>query len=202
MTTLATGSSVTLTVGDNGYVVVATNGGFATVAATPTGGAVQTVSLGPSPERRKFGPYSEGASVALTNVSCASLDYDYNAADSGLTSTEAATVRALMSGGGNTYIRWCCPGKDTSGTLFKDVSGRGNDATIDASNSAPFAVDNRLSTVVHASAGGVTQSLAASAADFATDSIIQAVAFTNEDPAASEVLFSWGSAAADERCEK
>lgn len=109
---------------------------------------------------------------------------------------DAAYSLSSVSGGGNTYIRWCIPGRDTSGTLFKDTSGRGNDATINASNTTPFAVDNRISTIVHASAGGVTQSLPASLCDFSTDSILMAVSVTNEDPAASEALFSWGAGGA------
>jgi len=109
------------------------------------------------------------------------------------TTAQAASVQALASGAGNTFVRWCIPGKDTSGTLFKDVSGRGNDATIDANNGTPFAVDNRISTVVHASAGGVTQSLAATLCDFLTDSVIMCASVTNEDPAGNESIMSFGA---------
>lgn len=98
-----------------------------------------------------------------------------------------------VPGDGNTFIRWCIPGRDFAGTVFKDASGKGNDATIDASNTGAFAVDGRASTVVHGSAGGITQSLAASLCDFATDSIILAVAVTRADPGASESIFSWGA---------
>jgi hypothetical protein len=101
-------------------------------------------------------------------------------------------LSSLVSGAGNTYNRWCIPGKDSTGTLFKDASGAGNDGTIDASNSGPFAVDNRISTIVHASAGGVTLPLAAGDMDFTTDSAILAFMMTNEDPAGSEVVASWG----------
>ena len=94
MTTLAQGSNVTLTVGDNGYVNIATNGGQATVSVTPTNGSTSSVSLGPYPERRKFGPYSEGASVNVVNQSCASLDYDYNAADGGVPPYLASSLMA------------------------------------------------------------------------------------------------------------
>ncbi len=104
------------------------------------------------------------------------------------------SIPAPVSGGGIEYIRWCIPGKDTSGTLFKDVSGRGNDGTIDASNTTPFAVDNRISTIVHASAGGVVVPLAAiSSMSFLTDSFVMAFAMTAEDPVGSEIIASFGS---------
>ncbi len=108
--------------------------------------------------------------------------------------TDGARNQFPVSGGGTEYIRWCIPGKDTTGTLFKDVSGRGNDATIEASNTTPFATDNRISTVAHASAGGVVVPLAAiSAMSFLTDSFIMAFAMTAEDPAASESIASFGA---------
>ena len=66
---------MTLSVGDGGYVSVATNGGMASVTVTPTGGSASTVNLGPLPVRQRFGPYSEGASIVLGN-STAVLDYD------------------------------------------------------------------------------------------------------------------------------
>lgn len=101
MTTLSQGSSATITVGDNGYVSVATNGGFASVVITPTVGSVQTISIGPSPWRQKFGPFTEGASVVLSNQSCGAFDYDYNAADGGLTAAQVAATQALVSVAGN-----------------------------------------------------------------------------------------------------
>lgn len=104
-----------------------------------------------------------------------------------------AAISGVASGAGNTYIRWCIPGKDTSGTLFKDTSGRGNDATIEASNATPFAVDNRMSTVVHGTAGGVAVGLAAASCNLATDSFLMAFCVTNEDPAAYEVIAAFGA---------
>lgn len=76
MSSLAIGQSVTISAGDGGSVVVSTNGGIATVAVTPYGGSAQTYTLGPTPDRRRFGPYSEGASVVVQNVSCPSMDCD------------------------------------------------------------------------------------------------------------------------------
>ena len=75
MTSLATGSSVGLTLRDTGIVNVATNGGVASVTVTPTGGAAQLTNIGPMSERRSFGPYSEGAQVTIANQSAA-LDFD------------------------------------------------------------------------------------------------------------------------------
>jgi len=77
MTTLAAGSSVSLTLANNGFLEVATNGGFGSVTITPTGGSAVTESWGPSPFRKKYaGPYPEGATVTLTNASSASFDYE------------------------------------------------------------------------------------------------------------------------------
>jgi lysophospholipase L1-like esterase len=76
MTTLAIGSSATCTPRDGGTIAIATNGGFGSVVVTPTGGAASTVNFGPAPIRQIFGPYSEGASIVITNASCNSLDYD------------------------------------------------------------------------------------------------------------------------------
>lgn len=95
--------------------------------------------------------------------------------------------------GSDSYIRWCIPGRDVAGTTFKDVSGAGNDGLIDANNSTPFAIDSRISTVVHASAGGVSLAVGAGDMNFVTDSAILAFAMTNEDPAGSEVVASWGA---------
>lgn len=76
MTALAIGASITVAVRDGGTVAIATNGGFGTVTSTPAVGAAVTTSFGPEPVRRVFGPYSEGASVTVTNNSCNAFDYD------------------------------------------------------------------------------------------------------------------------------
>lgn len=99
-------------------------------------------------------------------------------------------VRRLGSDG---YIRWCIPGRDTSGTLFKDISGAGNDGVIEANNAAPFAVDARMSTAAHASAGGISVPVGACDMDFTTDSCLMAFAMTAEDPVAAEIIAGWGS---------
>ena len=93
MTTLAQGSSATLTVGDGGTVTIATNGGLGTAVVTPALGSASTVSFGPWAHRQKFGPFVDGATVQLTNASCASFDYEYDTANS-------PAVQALVSGDG------------------------------------------------------------------------------------------------------
>lgn len=98
MTTLAQGSSVTLSVGDGGSVSIATNGGTGSASFTPTGASAYTVSLGPQPERRKFGPFSEGASVTLTNSTIGVFDYDASGAAQ-FTNDAASAIVSLAVGG-------------------------------------------------------------------------------------------------------
>ena len=101
MTTLAIGSSITLSVGDGGSVNVSTSGGLASVTVTPTVGAVSVVNLGPLAERRTLGPFTEGATAVVSNASCGALDYDYYAAGGGLTQTQAVALQALVSPAAN-----------------------------------------------------------------------------------------------------
>lgn len=75
MTTLAIGASVAIILNDGGVCTIATNGGMASVTVTPTVGAASTVNIGPLPARQAFGPYAEGATVAIANQS-AGLEYD------------------------------------------------------------------------------------------------------------------------------
>lgn len=100
MTQLAVGSSITLPLRDGGILSVATNGGFATVVATPTVGAVVTTPIGPLPFRGQFGPYAEGASVVLTNTSAPSLDYDTAGSSQvfELTAVQAQALPAQVQG--------------------------------------------------------------------------------------------------------
>ena len=95
MTTLSAGSSVTLTLANNGFLEVATNGGLGSVTITPTGGAAVTESWGPSPFRKRWTGYPEGATAALSNSSAASVDYETDS------SNLPATVQGLVSEAGN-----------------------------------------------------------------------------------------------------
>lgn len=90
MTAVAIGSSYTVRVTDGGKIVIATNGGEATLTVTPAVGAVESYRLGPAPTRQAFGPYAEGASGTVTNISCASLDADGSPID----------ISSLVSGAG------------------------------------------------------------------------------------------------------
>ena len=114
-----------------------------------------------------------------------------------LTTAQVEALGALVSDAGNTHIRWCIPGREPSGTEFRDVSGKGNGGTIDASNSGPFAVDSRISTVAHASAGGVTVSQAAAQCDLATDSVLMSFAMTRANPGANEIVAAFGASSAN-----
>jgi len=163
----------------------ASNDGYVTIPA----GAIVSV-FDAATETGMIAAKVAASSASAVTWSPPSEEKDY--ADD-LTLEQNRAVRALVSGAGNTYNRWCIPGKDSTGTLFKDASGAGNDGTIDANNTTPFAVDNRISTVAHASAGGVTLPLAAGDMDFTADSAILAFMMTNEDPAGSEVVASWGT---------
>jgi lysophospholipase L1-like esterase len=97
MTALAVGSSATVALRDAGQVTVSTNGGFASVTVTPTAGVAQTVSIGPGPTRRTFGPYTEGATVVISNQTVGALDYDR---PGGNVATFSDDGRSLVDGGG------------------------------------------------------------------------------------------------------
>lgn len=94
------------------------------------------------------------------------------------------------------FCRWCIPGRDAAGAEFRDVSGRGNHATVEASNSGAFATDARMATVAHGSAGGLVVPLAATDCDLTTDSVIMAVSMLRANPGANDSVMSFGASAA------
>lgn len=152
---------------------------------------------GPGGVKNSYGVRT-ASTEALANSAIPKNTYNEYGGGLAVTATEQAGVVQLQVGGvksfiGTAFNRWCIPGKDTSGTLFKDVSGRGNDATINASNTTPFAVDGRMSTVAHASAGGISVPAAAGAMDLRTDSCIMSVSMLRANPAANETVISWGA---------
>lgn len=135
MTALAAGQSTTITVGDGGTIKVSTNGGFASAVVTPVVGAAHTVSFGPMPTRRSLGPYTEGATIALTNQTVDSLDYDGapnsigvvisstgNEANGMLVGQVAAVKRSAVSGGG-LYLGAAFPKRMRRGTYGRLVAG-------------------------------------------------------------------------------
>lgn len=89
MTTLATGSSNTAVIKDNGTIAVSTNGGIGSIVVTPNGGSATTFNFGPDAQRRVYGPYPEGASATINNSSCPTLDYE---ASSGFDSGSALQI--------------------------------------------------------------------------------------------------------------
>ncbi len=95
MPSLSANSSVTVTLGDQGSLNVTSNFGFGAVQVTQTVGPSETVNFGPTPYRRTFGPYKEGASVTITTQS-ASVDYQ----DYGFTGSSSSS--SVTSAGGGT----------------------------------------------------------------------------------------------------
>jgi len=93
MTQLAAGQSTTVTVGDEGYIEIATNGGFASIAITPTVDPQINDNIGPLPLRRRYGPFKEGATATINNQT-AVLDYDTAPNGIGLSTTQVAAVVA------------------------------------------------------------------------------------------------------------
>lgn len=100
MTLLAIGASRTLVLGDNGYLNVASNGGFWSLLGVPNVGLPVSLSFGPLPSRRRTGVSKEGVTYTITNSSCNTLDYDYYSGDGGLTQDQVAATQALVSGPG------------------------------------------------------------------------------------------------------
>lgn len=98
MTTLAIGSSVTLTTTDGAYVTVVTNGGAATVAVTTTAGSSYTDSIGPGPFRKRYGPFAEGGSVTISNLS-AYLDYESTMSGGGTSPMSASALASAALAG-------------------------------------------------------------------------------------------------------
>lgn len=94
MTSLATGSSATVTLRDDGKCTVTTNGGDASVVET-VAGVSTTHAFGPRPMRMAFGPYSEGASLVITNTS-AVLDYDSPQSDVRYARDSSGNVTGLV----------------------------------------------------------------------------------------------------------
>lgn len=93
MTQLVIGSSRTISVGDNGTVTLATNGGLCSYAGTTGLGESLSRNLGPEPVRHVIGPVKEGFTVTITNTSVNWLDIDALPLD-----------LSLVSGGGNSML--------------------------------------------------------------------------------------------------
>jgi len=94
MTTLEAGSATSLLISNNGFLEVATGGGFGSVTITPTGGVAVSEAWGPAPFRKRWTGYPDGAAVSLTNTTSASFDYETD------TTNLPLAVQALVQGGG------------------------------------------------------------------------------------------------------
>lgn len=112
MTTLAAESAVSLLISNNGFLEVATGGGFGSVTITPTGGVAVSEAWGPAPFRKRWTGYPDGAAVSLTNTTSASFDYETD------TTNLPLAVQALVQGGGNapTFVAQAAP--SGSGDLY------------------------------------------------------------------------------------
>jgi len=125
MTALATGSSVTLTLKDGDTLPIATNGGFATVVETPVSGSVKTTSIGPLPTRMVVGPFNEGATVVISNLT-AVLDYDSTLNNVATYATDSSgNATGLVGPGGatpslklNPEMYWTASGKTSAPTAM------------------------------------------------------------------------------------
>lgn len=94
-----------------------------------------------------------------------------------------------------TLCYWCIPGKESSGVAFRDISVKGNHATIEPGNtSGAFATENMMSTTA-ASAGGLFIYPAGVPIDFSVDSILVSVVMKRATPTVNEVIMSIGSGA-------
>ena len=91
---LATNSSATIVMRDNSQISITSMGGRASYAVTPTSGAVQSRTLGPGVETAVIGPFDEGATLVITNLSAA-LSYRYIG---GNIPTMSADGTSLVSG--------------------------------------------------------------------------------------------------------
>ncbi len=93
MSTIAQGSSQTFTISPGSYVSLGSNGGFFQTVETPLGGTAKTIVMGPTPQRRTFGPYVQGATLVVTNQTVDTLVYiDYEGGGGGGTSTLAGAT--------------------------------------------------------------------------------------------------------------
>lgn len=99
MTTLAAGQNASVTLGDNGSVRVASNGGFWSAVVTPTAAPAFTRPFGPLPVRTILGPFSEGASVVITSDT-APLAYDTTLEGSGSGSIAVGGMASLSVAAG------------------------------------------------------------------------------------------------------
>lgn len=106
MTALAIGQTTSVKLLDDGTLTIASNGGMGNVNIVTNLGITRDVGFGPSPTRRVFGPYKEGATVTVFNQSCDSLDYEgYLVDGGGFVVSPAAPNNADGRPDGTVYIQ-------------------------------------------------------------------------------------------------
>ena len=98
-------------------------------------------------------------------------------------------LQALVSGAGNPYLRFCLPGREASGTQFKDVGPLANHGTVGAGNTAAFTTAEFIGATAAVN-GGVTVPNSAIAANIITGSFIVAFAMRNATPGANASMMS------------
>ena len=105
-TPVAVGAPQVITLGDQGFVSIASNGGFFTVAATPAIGIATSRVYGPEPVRTLLGPYPVSASLTVTNTSCSSLSTIMFAASStpDPNNVRFSTLTNVVESGTSPYI--------------------------------------------------------------------------------------------------
>ena len=96
MATLQAGSSTSVTLAQGGTISVSTNSGFATVTVTLDSGATTSANFGPLPSRQVFGPYDQGATVALVSQTA---DVIYKTTNQGSATTAGAVVDLVIFAG-------------------------------------------------------------------------------------------------------
>lgn len=105
-----------------------------------------------------------------------------------------APIAALVSGAWNPYLRFCLPGREASGTQFKDIGGLANHGTVGAGNTAAFTTAEFIGSTAAVN-GGVTVPNSAIAANIVTDSFLVAFAMRTAAPAANASMMAFSGRA-------
>ena len=123
--TLAVNSTKTIVMRDSSQVSITSKGGRASYVVTPETGDVQSRTFGPGVETAVIGPFDEGATLVITNLSAA-LTYRYIG---GNIPTVSSDGTSLASGDGTPipYARILGQGLDIAGS--RTVTGTTNETS-------------------------------------------------------------------------
>lgn len=97
MATLAINTAVSLSLRDGGQIEITTTGGAASYSVTPASGAAETRNIGAYPESLVVGPYVNGATLVITNLTAA-LSYRYIGGNIATLTTDADGVLTGLAG--------------------------------------------------------------------------------------------------------